>query len=324
MLKRFLILSLFLPVIISSCIYFFLTTNNDSKSQPSLINAQYVVSVFQELFESESSFGKEKPNSDSVIPWGIEKVISPFIPSDNFGSGVKIAILDSGIDKNHEDLKSSVAGEFNAISPNTPVIDDLGHGTNVAGIISAQNNDVGIIGIAPGAELYSIKVLDEFGYGELSHIQEAIEWCIDNKIQIINMSFGIEEDKVELRNAINKAINANIVVVAAAGNSSNGSVEYPAAYDEVISVTAVDKENNIASFSPNGKIDFAAPGVDILTTTTNNSYRSYNGTSLATAHISGIVSLILQYSQQLGIEKNDTFLHEKVYEILLDMSEDSS
>ncbi|MEC3608534.1 S8 family serine peptidase [Bacillus glycinifermentans] len=135
---------------------------------------------------------------------------------------------------------------------------------------------------------------------------------MDNNIQVINLSFGLSKDKPMLRDAIDKAVNSGIIVIASAGNNYGGDVDYPAAYEKVLSINAVDRNNKIANFSPKGKIDFSAPGVDIPILSLNNGYEneSESGTSLAAAHVTGIVSLILQNQDKFGINSKEDIYYQ--------------
>jgi subtilisin family serine protease len=211
------------------------------------------------------------------------------------GKGVKVAVLDTGININHPDLK--IAGGVSFVSYTTSLDDDNGHGTHVAGIIAAQNNDFGIVGVAPDVSLYSVKVLDSKGEGNYSDIIKGIEWCLQNKINIINLSLASTEGSYALESEINKAISQGVIIVAAAGNYEDTSVtekpvEYPAKYSGVIAVSAVDVNENIADFSARGpEIDLAAPGVEVTSTYLSNSYAIDSGTSMAAPFVTGILAL---------------------------------
>jgi subtilisin family serine protease len=234
---------------------------------------------------------------------------------------VRVAILDSGIDKQHEDLVGRVVKEYNAINPKEEVKDIYGHGTAVAGIIAANNNTRGILGIVPNSDIYSIKVLSDNGKGNIQALTRGIDWAIDNKVDLINISFGMPNDKSELREAINKAVEAGIIIVASAGNKYGLKSDYPARYDNVISVNAVSPELKIASFSAKGKIDFVGPGVDIITTITGNNYGVVKGTSIATAHVTGTIAYLLANKEQFNIpDQNDSRYFDKVYKILKEKS----
>ncbi|WP_425485178.1 S8 family peptidase [Anoxybacillus ayderensis] len=252
-----------------------------------------------------------------IIPWGANSIgINKLQVKQEPVSKVKVAILDSGINREHEDLKGKVVKEFNAINPGQPLYDTYGHGTAIAGTIAASDNEVGIRGVSPNVEIYSVKVLDDKGRGNVRDLVRGIKWCIDNnKVQVMNISFGMSLDNPELRKAIETAINSGIIVVAAAGNNYGRKTDYPANYKDVISVTAVNSNYKMASFSARGKIDFSAPGVDILTTSNNGGYGMYSGTSLAAAYVTGIVAIILEEPEQFGIsklKKNKKFSSEMI------------
>ena len=168
------------------------------------------------------------------------------------GKGVKVAVIDSGA-SSQEDLK--IAGGKSFVGYTNSYSDDNGHGTHVAGIISAENNSIGVLGIAPDSEIYSLKAMDKNGNGYVSDLIYAIDWSIENKMDIINLSLGIEDsaenmDTIEyLETFINKAYESGILIVAAAGNDDLSPVQYPAKYDSVIAVSATTVSNTIASFS---------------------------------------------------------------------------
>lgn len=260
--------------------------------------------------------------SEQEVPWGIESLNAPALWSDVTGKGVRVAIMDSGFNFEHPDFGKNIKEGYNAIDPGELPIDDYGHGTLVAGVIAAQNNSIGVVGIAPDVELYPIKVLNNHGEGDISDIADAIDWCINNKIQIINMSFAIPEDKPLLYSSILKATNAGIILVASASNTYGGEVGFPASYDEVISVTAVDKNYHIGKTAPRGKIDFSAPGVNILSTSYNGNYEEFSGTSLTAPHVTGLIALVLQRPTEFGLLKNEVNSQKAIYNILKNFSKD--
>lgn len=183
-------------------------------------------------------------------------------------------------------------------------MDDNGHGTHVAGTIGALDNELGVIGVAPQADIYAIKALDQYGNGSYSDIISGIEWAIDNNIDIINMSIGGTTKSKTLETAVNNAYNAGILLVASAGNNGydkKGTITYPAAYDSVIAVGAVDENNTRAYFSSVGRqLELMAPGVNVLSTVPNNSYASYSGTSMASPHIAGSAALLWEANPNLS------------------------
>ncbi|MED4302003.1 S8 family serine peptidase [Geobacillus stearothermophilus] len=205
------------------------------------------------------------------------------------GQGVKVAVFDTGI-SSHTDLQ--IKGGVSFVEGSNFNVDENGHGTHVAGIIGSLINNEGIVGVAPSVELYSVKVLDSAGNGSYSSIIKGIEWAIDNNINIINMSLGGFEYSAALEEAINLAYDNNILIVASAGNTGE-QMTYPAKYEKVISVGAVDGNNNKAVFSSVGEeLDVVAPGVNIKSTFTNGSYAVKSGTSMAAPHATGVLALI--------------------------------
>jgi subtilisin family serine protease len=229
------------------------------------------------------------------------------------GRGVNVAILDTGIDLDHKDLKNNIEGGYMAIQTGRYALarkrtynDDHNHGTHVAGIVAAvKGNGIGVVGVAPEADLYAVKVLDQNGSGYLSDIIEGIQWAIDtrsdanpdNDIQIINMSFGTSTNSFLLEWALIAAEDEGIMLVAAAGNGgpSEGTVLYPAAYPSVVAAGATDQQDAVASFSSRGtKVELSAPGVAILSTIATGGYQAYSGTSMASPHVAGAAALMLQ------------------------------
>jgi thermitase len=216
--------------------------------------------------------------------------------------GVKVAVLDTGVDQDHEDLAGKIAAQKKFTD--SPTIDDLyGHGTHVAGIIAATaNNQLGIAGGCPACQLMNGKVLNDSGAGAYSWIANGIIWAADNGAKVINLSLGGSSRSVTLEQAVNYAWNKGVVVVAAAGNNGSSAKMYPAAYVNAIAVAATNNRDQKASFSNYGAkwVDVAAPGQDIFSTFPNHPYkinRSLNydfasGTSMAAPMTSAVAALI--------------------------------
>ena len=207
-------------------------------------------------------------------------------------SEVKVAVLDTGIDKSHEDLDGKIIAEKNLIT-GTSAADFNGHGTHIAGIIAARpGNGIGIAGIAPYTQLMNVKVADDQGRSQSSLIAEGIIWATDNGARVINISIAITEPAPELEEAVDYAWNNGAVVIAAASNQTSSPV-YPASYKNCIAVVAVDQKGQVQPLSYDlDWIKLAAPGISIFSTLPGNSYGYKNGTSMAAAHVSGLAALM--------------------------------
>lgn len=231
-----------------------------------------------------------------TLAWGVDRIDADLAwPAGNTGQGVKVAILDTGIDPTHPDL--GVAGGVNFAGANdgstNPAYwrDGHGHGTHCAGIVAARNNSIGVVGVAPEATLYAVKVLSDSGTGYTSDIIQGLAWCVANGIKVASMSLG-GGGTTSLQAACDNAYAKGVVVVAAAGNSA-GPVSYPAAYSSVVAVSATDSRDQLASFSNYGaQIAVAAPGVSIYSTYKGGTYAYMSGTSMACPHVAGVAALI--------------------------------
>lgn len=218
------------------------------------------------------------------------------------GNGVKVAVLDTGIDLDHEDISAKVVASQN-YSTSTTLDDKYGHGTHVAGIIAAsKDNTLGVTGVCPDCQIMNVKVLGDNGSGALSAIANGITWAADNGAKVINMSLGSTTSATTLSSAVSYAWKKGVVIVAAAGNNGVKSQFYPAAYTNVIAVAATDNRDVKASFSNYGStwVDVAAPGVNIFSTIPNHPYALgtvYNyaylsGTSMASPAVAGTAALV--------------------------------
>lgn len=243
--------------------------------------------------------------------WGMVKVQAPEAWNLNHGSSaVRIAIADTGIDNDHEDLSSRVVARVNFTD--APTDDDLyGHGTHVAGIASAiTNNATGVAGLGYDASLMSVKVLNDSGSGYYSWVANGINWAADNGAQVINLSLGGSSGSTTLKNAVDYAWSKGVVLACAAGNSGNPSATYPAYYTNCLATAATDSNDQKASWSSYGSwVDVAAPGDSIFSTVPNHSsalwgttlnYGYGSGTSMATPHVAGLAGLLFGYNLSLS------------------------
>lgn len=235
---------------------------------------------------------------EQSTPWGVHRIAADLVwPGGNTGAGVDVAILDTGIDGRHPDLAVvdgvNFAGPPEKDGSTNPADwnDNYGHGTHCAGIVAALNNGVGVVGVAPGARLHAVKVLDDTGLGSTSDIIQGLEWCVTNHIRVASLSLG-GSGTVSLQEACDKAFAAGVLIVAAAGNTG-GAVRFPAGYPSVVAVSATDSRDQLASFSSFGpEIALAAPGVDIYSTYKGGSYAQMSGTSMACPHVAGAAALV--------------------------------
>lgn len=258
---------------------------------------------------------EEKLDNVKEIPEGVNMVQAPEIWKEGIkGKDVVIAVIDTGCDKNHPDLKDRIIGGRNFTTDDNGDVDNYsdynGHGTHVAGTIAATENGQGVVGVAPEAKLLILKVLvndpnnPELATGKYEWIVNAINYAVDQKVDIISMSLGGPSDVPELHQAVKRAVENNILVVCAAGNEGDGNerteeLSYPAAYNEVISVGAVSLDGQISRFTNSNKeIDVVAPGEKILSTIPGGKFAVFSGTSMATPHVSGALALIKQLSEK--------------------------
>lgn len=232
--------------------------------------------------------------------WGVKRIGSGTVHADgNRGTAVKVAIIDSGIDYTHPDLSANYAGGYDFVNGDDDPIDDDGHGTHVAGTVAAVLNGEGVVGAAPEARLYALKVLDETGSGFFSDIIAALEWAVENGVQVTNNSYGSSfHPGIIVQEAFDNAYAAGVLHVAAAGNSGNcggagDRVGYPAKFDSVIAVAATDQSDFRPCFSSTGpKVELAAPGVTINSTSLGGGYVQFSGTSMASPHVAGVAALV--------------------------------
>lgn len=211
------------------------------------------------------------------------------------GKGIKIAILDTGIDPDHPDLKENILEGKSFVGGS--VEDRQGHGTHCAGIAAASKNGRGFVGVAPEASLLIAKVLGDNGSGSIAGIVDGIDWAVDRGADIINMSLGASDSSPDLFRAIHRALVQKKIVICAAGNEGRyggNTVGYPGRYGSVISVGSYNKAGTTSVFSSKGgEIDLLAPGEGIWSTYKRGGYAVLSGTSMATPFVSGLAALIL-------------------------------
>jgi hypothetical protein len=256
--------------------------------------------VTQELEASNSISGVEVDYPTFLTAdnpdWGVKRIAAPDVWETTSGSGIRVAIVDTGIDYTHSELRGRYAGGFDAVNNDSDPMDDHGHGTHVAGTVASEMNGGGLAGVSPGVQLLAGKALGSDGSGYTSDLIEAIDWAMQNGAQVINYSLGSSYNSKTLEDKINQAAARGIIQVAAAGNNSGGSLMYPAAYGAVISVAATDSSDRLAGFSALGA-EVAAPGVGITSTVPGGGYATWSGTSMAAPHVTATVALMLANKQ---------------------------
>lgn len=268
---------------------------------------------------------------NGYLPMGVNMINAPYLWRNGYtGKDITIAVIDTGCCTNHPDLKNNIIGGKNFTTENNGnpnIYDDYnGHGTHICGTICANGR---IKGVAPNAKLLILKVLNKYGNGNLQSLVNAINYAINQKVDIISMSLGCPVDITEFHNAIKNAIANDIVVVCAAGNSGDGNsktdeYDYPAGYNEVISVGAIDNTRLCATFTNSNKeVDCVAPGVGIVSTFLNNEYRSLSGTSMSVPHVTGAIALLKQWStEEFGRKLSEVELYAQLIKNTVELNAD--
>ncbi|MDX2239215.1 MAG: S8 family peptidase [Leptolyngbyaceae cyanobacterium bins.302] len=268
--------------------------------------------------------------------WGLDRIKAPEVWAQGYtGQGVVVAVVDTGVDYRHPDLDSNIwtnPGEiandgldndgngfiddirgWDFVNNTNNPMDDDSHGTHVAGTIAAENNGVGVTGVAYNAKIMPVKVLGQDG-GTYEAVAAGIRYAADNGAQVINLSLGGSASSNLVTEAVKYAVERGAVVVMASGNESRAQPSFPAnlARNWGIAVGAIDRNDRIANFSNRAgrtPLDFVvAPGVEILSTTPNNTYSSFNGTSMATPHVAGVAALMLSANPNLSPTQIESIL----------------
>jgi minor extracellular protease Epr len=255
-----------------------------------------------------------------IIDWGIIDFDVPKLWNKNKGENISVMVCDTGI-VDHEDLKNNIDHDKAAsFIDNEDYIDHQGHGTCVAGVIAAKESGFGIVGVAPNCKIIPVKSLSNKGFTDNKSLEKTLEYAINIKPDIVNMSLGGQYPQGQLfENLLRKLYDLNIPVICAMGNYGDNYSCFPADYSETIGVTSYRKDRNISDFSSRSdNADFALPGEDILTTNLNNQYSIVNGTSFAAPFLSGLIAIILSEAKK----KNLTLNIESLKQLLIQTCDD--
>jgi thermitase len=257
---------------------------------------------------AQPAYEPNDPYYGDGTQWGPQKIQASLAWNLCTGDpNVVIAIIDSGVDPNHPDLAGKLVTGYNFLDGSTDTTDDYGHGTHVAGIAAAAtDNGVGIAGVAFDSWIMPLKVYNKYTSALYSRIANAMTYAADHGAKVISVSLGNYSFSSNLQSAVNYAWNAGCVLVGSAGNNNRSDPLYPAAYDNVIGVSATDQNDSRASWSNYGSyISVAAPGVSIYSTYWNDgsTYVHMSGTSMAAPHVAGLAALLFA---QDGTRSNAT------------------
>lgn len=267
-------------------------------------------------------------SKEQKMDWGIKTLRVYEVWKESRGEGVNVAILDTGV-ASHNDLNPNIKGGINFTTSNSKDYEDrVGHGTHVAGIIGAVDNQIGVVGVAPCVNLYAVKVLGDNGSGSFDMITKGIYWAIENKMDIISMSLGSRYTTPSLHNAIKEAYKHNITMVAAAGNDGDeyddDDIEYPAKYPEVIAVGAINKYLQRSWFSADGEeLDVTAPGEEICSTYLKGDYAILSGTSMAAPFVTGVLALLIAKHKKTKDNKTPIDTPKQIREHLIRTADDA-
>lgn len=240
-----------------------------------------------------------------IYPQNITALKIPKIWKRTQGKGIIVAVLDTGIQL-HSDLAQNIdISRSRSFIEGENIFDTtIGHGVHVSGIVASQNDEKGIVGVAPQATIVSVKVLNKFGSSQGNSITEGLKYCLQLQPDIINLSLGSSSPLPDAHEIIKQLYKNGVVMVASAGNNGDAHVLYPAAYDEVIAVGSSSSSfaQDRSLFSSYGQeLDIMAPGEEIFSTFIDNRYAVMSGTSQAAPHVSGIVALLLSYHKNKDI-----------------------
>jgi len=275
-------------------------SENDLEAVEAALREDPNVEFVEKNLIGEATFVPNDPGYSAQ--WHLPKISAPGGWDLTRGSrSVTIAVIDSGIDPLHPDLSANLIPGYNFVAGNTDTHDIYGHGTAIAGIAGAiGNSGIGVAGVAWSNTIMPLVVLDSSGYGTVANVASAITYAADHGAKVINISLAFNGSTSTLQNAVNYAWNHGVVIVAAAANASTNTPYYPAALPNVIAVSAVDQNDNLASFSNYGNwITVSAPGVSVYTTANGGGYLYGSGTSVSSPIVAGLAGLVFSANPNL-------------------------
>ena len=259
----------------------------------------------------------------SYIDWGMKLIGADKAWEKYTGKGIKVGIIDTGIDYSHSDLAPNIA-KYKSFIDDTDGVDANFHGTHVAGISCGRNNGTGIVGVAPKAKIYSAKIFDKNSKTTATAEMKALEWMAEEGVHVVNMSYGglfpidipgVKESLQKYHDCVKAVADAGVIMVAAAGNAGNSRdtldrISWPARFPETFAVGAICQELQRADFSSTGDmLDFAMPGVDVYSCYPGNKWARYSGTSMAAPFLTGCIALLQEYALKT---KGRVFTFEEV------------
>lgn len=259
----------------------------------------------------------------SYIDWGMKLIGADKAWEKYTGRGIKVGIIDTGIDYSHSDLQPNIK-KYKSFIDNTDGIDANFHGTHVAGISCGRNNGTGIVGVAPKAKIYSAKIFDKNSKTTATAEMKALEWMAGEGVHVVNMSYGglfpidipgVKESLQKYHDCVKAVADAGVIMVAAAGNAGTPKdtldrISWPARFPETFAVGAICQELQRADFSSTGDmLDFAMPGVDVYSCYPGNKWARYSGTSMAAPFLTGCIALLQEYALKT---KGRVFTFEEV------------
>lgn len=305
-----------------------------------ILPAEEVVPVVANLLDN--LFGRDEPQRllpAEQVPWGVKTLYADTsIASTSGGAGVSVAVLDTGINGEHPDLKRRVKECKDFTAPKVSVADGKcddknGHGTHVAGIIAADGGEdkKGIYGMAPESDIFAYKVCSANGSCWSDDIASALRTAVDNGAQIVNLSLGSDVESSLITDAVAYAVSKGVLVVAAAGNDGPyiDSIDYPAADAGVVAVGALDSYLSVPEWSSRGNnsetkpnkvekedIELSAPGVNIESAWKDGGYVILSGTSMASPHVAGLAAKLWQKNAEFPAEATRGLLHRLAHDLL--------